>query len=301
MDIKFKKLSKNQIEFEIEVDKEKFDSLYETAVKEASQNIEIKGFRKGNAPKEAVIEKIGNETLLSMSAEDAIKESYIEALKQLEDGKLTEEKIEVIAQPEIDVTKMAKGDSFIYKAKVFILPDVDLPDYKKMAKGVKKEKIEVTDSEIENLRKQKEAASKEKRRQEIITEIVKKTKVEIPSVLVEKEQNNMLEGTKKGVYQNLQISFEEYLGKINKTESEFFDSLKDDAEDRIKKYLALREISKIEDIKAEDKEIEAKIEEMLNNYPDKEQAKKEIDLDSAKTYYKEVIENEKVFNLLEEL
>jgi FKBP-type peptidyl-prolyl cis-trans isomerase (trigger factor) len=301
MNIKLNKLSKNQIEFEIEVDKEKFDSLYETAVKEAGENIEIKGFRKGKAPQDAVIEKIGTETLLSMTAEDAIKESYMEALKQLEEGKLSDEKLEPISQPEINVVKMAKGDSFVYKATTFIVPEVDMPDYKKVAKGVKKEEIKVTEEEIENLRKQKENASNEKRRQEIITEIVKKTKVEIPSVLVQKEQANMLEGTKRGVMQNLQMSFEDYLAKINKTEEELVESFKSDAEDRIKKYLVLREISKKENVKAEDKEIEAKIEETLKSHPDKEQAKKEIDLEGAKTYYKEVIENEKVFKLLEEL
>lgn len=301
MNIKLNKLSKTQIEFEIEVEKEKFDSIYEAAIKEAGENVEIKGFRKGKAPKDAVIEKIGNETLLSMSAEDAIKESYAEALKQLEEGKLSEEKIEIIAQPEINVVKMAKGDAFIYKASVFILPEIDLPDYKKVAKGIKKEEVKVTEQEIENLRKQKEIAGKEKRRQEIINEIIKKTKVEIPEVLVRKEQENMLEGTKRGVYQNLQMKFEDYLEKIKKTEEELLESFKEDSEDRIKKYLALREISKRENIKVEDKEIEAKVEETLKDSPDRESAKKEIDLDSAKTYYKEVIENEKVFNLLEEL
>lgn len=301
MNVKLNKLSKNQIELEIEVAKEKFDSLYESAVKESGENLEIKGFRKGKAPKENVIEKIGNETLLSMTAEKAIQESYQEAVKQLDEGKLSEEKIELISQPEINVVKMAKGDSFIYKASVYILPEIDIPDYKKIAKGVKKPEVKVTEEEIESLRKNKEQAENEKRRQEILNEIIKKTKVEVPEVLIKREQQNMLEGTKRSVYQNLQMKFEDYLKKINKTEEELLDSLKGEAEDRIKKYLALREMAKKEEIKAENKEIEAKIEETLRNYPNPEQAKKEIDLDSAKAYYKEVIENEKVFNLLEEL
>lgn len=60
-----------------------------------------------------------------------------------------ENKIEAIGQPEVSILKLAKGNPFEFKAKVAVLPEVRLPDYKKIALEVKRNKILVEDGEVE--------------------------------------------------------------------------------------------------------------------------------------------------------
>jgi len=62
----------------------------------------------------------------------------------------------------------------------------------------------------------------------------------------------------------------------------------------------LREISKREKIEVSEEEMKIAINEFLKNYPDTEKTKG-LDLDRLKSYYEEVIRNEKVLQLLEGL
>ena len=96
------------------------------------------------------------------------------------------------------------------------------------------------------------------------------------------------------------MSYEMYLAYTNKTDGKLRDSRKADAEKQIKTTLVLTEIVKQESIKAEDKDIDAKIEELAKNMKKKpEEIKKTMNPNQ-----RDVIENniisEKVINLLKE-
>ena len=93
----------------------------------------------------------------------------------------------------------------------------------------------------------------------------------------------------------LGISFEEYLNKVGKNESEIFDSLKPEAEKKVRNSLILREIAKQEKLEAAEEEIKAETEKIFKNYPQASQ----LDQERLKEYSKEVIMNEKAFQLLE--
>jgi len=146
------KLPKSQIEIKIEISPEEFQESIEEALSELSKNLEMEGFRKGKIPKKIAEEKIGQEKILKEAAERAIKKNYIRVI--------LENKIEVISQPEIEVLKrptLQKTDSgtevsatpFIFRAKIAILPEIKLPDYKKIAAFFQKKEILVDDKEIE--------------------------------------------------------------------------------------------------------------------------------------------------------
>jgi FKBP-type peptidyl-prolyl cis-trans isomerase (trigger factor) len=47
---------------------------------------------------------------------------------------LEENKIDAIGRPEITITKIAKGNDLEYKIKTAVIPEITLPDYKKIAK-----------------------------------------------------------------------------------------------------------------------------------------------------------------------
>ena len=53
--------------------------------------------------------------------------------------------LDIVSRPEIDVTQMEKGKSFIFTAEVAVKPEVTLGDYK----GVEIDKIDTTVTEEE--------------------------------------------------------------------------------------------------------------------------------------------------------
>jgi trigger factor len=142
MEFSVQKLSESKTELKIELLKEEFDNFLEKAILNLGKDFEIDGFRKGKAPKEIIKEKIGDFKILEEAANLAINESYFKAINQLE------EKIEIISQPKIEILKMAVGNPFIFKAIIETLPEIKVPDYKKIASQIKKKEIIVEEKEI---------------------------------------------------------------------------------------------------------------------------------------------------------
>ncbi len=142
MKVEIENLPKSEVKMNVELSSEEFQEYIDKAVSKLSENVEIKGFRKGKAPKEAVKEKVGQEKIISEAANSAVQESYSKAVK--------ENNLEVISQPQVNVTKVAEGNPFSFTANFSVLPEVDLPDYKKIAFSVKKKEVKIEDKEIEN-------------------------------------------------------------------------------------------------------------------------------------------------------
>lgn len=135
------KLPKSEIELKIEVPAEEWQEFLDEAAKELSKNLKIEGFRPGSAPLKLVEDKIGIARILEEAAEHCVQKCYVKAI--------LENNIEAISQPVISVLKLAKGNPFEFKVKVAIMPQVKLPDYKKIASEVKRNKVLVEDREIE--------------------------------------------------------------------------------------------------------------------------------------------------------
>jgi FKBP-type peptidyl-prolyl cis-trans isomerase (trigger factor) len=132
----------------------------------------------------------------------------------------------------------------------------------------------------------------------ILEKIGQNTEIKIPEILIEEEKKRMLESLKKQVPQLFQISFEDYLTKINKTEKTLMDSFSQEAKKRINNSLILKEIGEREKIEVSEKEVEEGANKILREYPN---LKKELDSEKIKDYTKEVIKNEKIFQFLESL
>lgn len=150
--IKDKKEENKELTVTVEVGADFLKSFRDRALKSVGKEVEVKGFRKGEAPEKMIIEKVGEMAILQ-------EQSYI-AMNDLVPQMIAEEKIEAITNPKIEITKMAPGDDLEFKATFALMPKIELPDYKKIAKSIeKKEKSEVTDKEIDEyidyIRKQK--------------------------------------------------------------------------------------------------------------------------------------------------
>ncbi len=138
-----KKEEKNKTAvLEIEIPYESLLSHREKSVKALGEHVEIKGFRKGSAPTKMVEEHIGDMTIMEEMAQRAIYEILPLLVEQ--------EKIEALTQPRIAVTKIAKDNPLVFKAEFILMPEITLPDYKKIAKSVKKdEEVKLEDKEVE--------------------------------------------------------------------------------------------------------------------------------------------------------
>jgi len=138
---KIKKLENSKIEVEITLDKAEFQQYYQPIYEDALAGVELKGYRKGTAPKEMADQAINKTKVFEAALEDAIRHS------------LDEVKIEndwtFIDQPQIEVTESVSG-GLTYKATLTLFPEVKLPDYKAIAKEIfsQERKTDVSEEEM---------------------------------------------------------------------------------------------------------------------------------------------------------
>ena len=138
MSVQVEKLEKSMAKLTITVEAAKFDAAVDSAYQKNKGKIALPGFRKGKAPR-AMIEKMyGTGVFYEDAANELISEAYETAAKESE--------LEIVAQPEIEVTQMEKGTDFIFTATVAIKPEVTLGDYKGIE--VEKKEAEVSEEEI---------------------------------------------------------------------------------------------------------------------------------------------------------
>jgi len=142
MKTNIKKLPKSQLEIEFEVSTEEFKKHVDHALLRLQEHIKIDGFRPGQVPLKIVEERAGKENLLMEAGDLAVKESYSKFV--------TENKLEPIGEPEVQILKIAGGNPFLFKVKITILPEVELPDYKKIVSQIKKKEIFVNQEEIDD-------------------------------------------------------------------------------------------------------------------------------------------------------
>ncbi len=151
----------------------------------------------------------------------------------------------------------------------------------------------------ENIKMEKEDKERERIRVKIIETISEDSSAEIPEVLIDRETDNMLHEF-KDQFSRTGGSFEEYLKKSGKDENQIKKEWKKQAEKRILASLILQEIAKKESIEVSNEELENEATTYLNRIGD-ESARKNIDVDQLKLYIKDIIQNNKVFEMLESL
>ena len=150
----------------------------------------------------------------------------------------------------------------------------------------------------EGIKKDKEVAEIQRAREESIKKLIEKTEIEVPKTLIKREQDFMLNNIKERCLSELKINFEEYLKQVKKTEEEITKELEKIAREQLKGFLVLHQIVKDEKIEVTEEEISQKIEEMLNQYPNKEEIKKTMDEVQVRLYIEDELKREKAFNLL---
>lgn len=147
MSTQVERLEHNMAKLTIEVPAEEFNKALKAAYDKNKKSISIPGFRKGKAPMVMIEKMYGAGIFYEDAANILIPEAYSKAVD--------ESGLEVVSQPEIDVTQIEKGKDFIFTAEVAVKPEVTLGQYKGVE--VPKAVIEVTDEEVdEEVKKEQE-------------------------------------------------------------------------------------------------------------------------------------------------
>lgn len=151
MSLQVEKLEKNMAKLTIEVSAEDLDKAMQAAYQKAKGKISIPGFRKGKAPRKMIEQMYGKGIFLEDAANALIPEHYSKALAECE--------LEIVSQPEIDVTQAEPGKPFIFTAEVAVKPEVTLGEYRGVE--VPKSDIDVTDEEVDaEIKKEQEKNSR---------------------------------------------------------------------------------------------------------------------------------------------
>ena len=136
----FKKLSGSKIEFTLEIAEDAIKKAHKKAIDSFRANVTVKGFRKGHASDEAVVQSVGLERISFEAINRSIDEEY---RKFIEDNKIS-----VVSQPEVDVKDWEKKPLQV-KCVVEVFPEVQLGDISKIK--VSPTKVEVKDEEVEEV------------------------------------------------------------------------------------------------------------------------------------------------------
>jgi FKBP-type peptidyl-prolyl cis-trans isomerase (trigger factor) len=142
--ITINELPNSSVEIKGEISWENFKTFEKKAFERLSEHLEIDGFRKGNVPENIAKKHLGDELILSDMAELALGEAYPAILE--------EKKIDAIGRPTVSITKLARDNSLGFTLTTAILPDIKLPDYKKLAKNAPAiAEVSTTEEEIDKV------------------------------------------------------------------------------------------------------------------------------------------------------
>lgn len=222
--------------------------------------------------------------------------------EQVEGMEINEQKDINVTFPEAYGAKELAGKPAVFAVKLLTIREKQMPELDdKFAADVSEFN---TLEELKNDTKEKLKAEKEKQAErelenKLVEAVVNNAEVEIPACMVNNQITREIEEMKRALAAQ-GMSYEMYLAYTNMTEEQLRDSRKADTEKQIKTTLVMSELVKKENIKAEESDIEAKIEELANNMKKKPAELKK----TMNASQKEVIENnivsEKVIKLLKE-
>ena len=130
----------NEVKLELTIEAQKFDEAIKKVYFKSAKYFNIPGFRKGKAPIQIVEKYYGKEIFY----EDAFNEVAGEALEEA----LTENKIEAVSRPDVDVKQIGKGQDLIFTAVLQTKPEAELGKYKGIE--IKKVEYNVKDEDIDH-------------------------------------------------------------------------------------------------------------------------------------------------------
>ena len=115
-------LEGNKVKLTVEVDAEDLKRAEEETLRRLTRQASLPGFRPGKVPRQVLISRLGHKTIRAEVLSDVLPKYYEDAVN--------EESLDVINQPEIDVTSGEESGPIIFAATVEVRPEVTIAGYK---------------------------------------------------------------------------------------------------------------------------------------------------------------------------
>ena len=96
-------LNPTRVRLSIEVPFEELKDSLDAAYKKINQQVTVKGFRKGKIPARVIDQRFGRGAVLEEAVNDALPKFYTEAVNEGE--------LNVLGQPEVDITELKDGET----------------------------------------------------------------------------------------------------------------------------------------------------------------------------------------------
>jgi len=132
-------LEGNKVKVSVEVDEVEFEAQVDAAFKRIAREVRIPGFRPGKAPRRILEARVGTEAARAEALQHALPEYYVQAI--------TENDVDVIAQPEIDNISGEDEGPISFDAVVEVRPQVVIGGYANLRVTIPRP--EATDDEVD--------------------------------------------------------------------------------------------------------------------------------------------------------
>ncbi|MBD9703266.1 trigger factor [Streptomyces sp. ID01-12c] len=132
-------LNPTRVRLSIEVPFEELKDSLDAAYKKINQQVTVKGFRKGKIPARVIDQRFGRGAVLEEAVNDALPKFYTDAVNEAE--------LNVLGQPEVDITELKDGETLNFTAEVDVRPTIEIPDYSGIE--VEVDAVEVTEEDVE--------------------------------------------------------------------------------------------------------------------------------------------------------
>ncbi|MFI9104288.1 trigger factor [Streptomyces fildesensis] len=132
-------LNPTRVRLTVEVPFEELKPSLDAAYKKINQQVTVPGFRKGKIPARVIDQRFGRGSVLEEAINDALPKFYTEAVSEGE--------LNVLGQPDVDITEFNDGQDLKFTAEVDIRPAIEIPDYSGIEVTV--DALEVSDEDID--------------------------------------------------------------------------------------------------------------------------------------------------------
>jgi trigger factor len=132
-------LNPTRVRLSIEVPFEELKDSLDAAYKKINQQVTVKGFRKGKIPARVIDQRFGRGAVLEEAVNDALPKFYTDAVNESE--------LNVLGQPEVDITELKDGETLNFTAEVDVRPAIEIPDYSGIE--VEVDAVEVGEEDID--------------------------------------------------------------------------------------------------------------------------------------------------------
>lgn len=292
MNTKVEKLPKATIKITVTVENDKVKETFEKVLDNAVTETTIEGFRKGNAPRDLVKNKVGLNKLYGDVINTVLQTYYPQAVK--------ENHINVIANPKVEIQEFDIDKDMQFTAEVAVRPEVKVGEYKDKLKKLYEEKK--ASAKKANEEKVKAGEPMEEPHvhlspNEVIDVLLNAATLEISDLLTDEETDRMMTRLVDQA-QSIGLSLEQYLKAQNKTAEQLRGDYKAMAERNIKAEFVLGQLVIENKLEVTDAEIE---ETVRAAGFEEEEVKKRMEDMVEKFYVKSILQKNKLINnLIEE-